>query len=350
MADKKHIDILSKGVETWNKWRQENPAIIPKLDSAHLMNLDLRGCNLTGAHLRLAHLMRANLADADLSGADLFKADLMAVTLVGAKLNWADLVRADFAFADMRRVDLREARIVGTLLNQADLRRSNLEHAFLDEAVLVNVDLTGALGLDSCVHEGPSTIDHRTLLKSGMLPQIFLRGCGLPDSLMEYLPSLLNEPIQFYSCYISYSSIDENFAMRLHADLQNRGIRCWFAPKDIQGGKKTHEQIDQAIRTYDRLLLVLSEHSMKSQWVEFEIRKARKQEVQKNKRVLFPIRLVRYKTLKKWECFDADTKKDLATEIREYYIPDFSNWKTPDIYQKAFDRLLRDLEAEKSTT
>ena len=99
---------------------------------------------------------------------------------------------------------------------------------------------------------------------------------------------------------------------------------------------------------YDRWKgeIINSEHSMKSQWVEFEIRKARKQEVQKKKRVLFPIRLVSYKAIKEWECFDADTKKDLATEIREYYIPDFSDWKNPAAYKKEFDRLLRDLKAD----
>jgi len=50
--------------------------------------------------------------------------------------------------------------------------------------------------------------------------------------------------------------------------------------------------------------------------------------------------------LEGWECFDADTKKDLATEIREYFIPDFSAWQEHNSYQKAFTRLLRDLKAE----
>ena len=112
------------------------------------------------------------------------------------------------------------------------------------------------------------------------------------------------------------------------------------------GSKVTHEQIDQAIRKYDRLLLVLSEHSINSDWVEFEIRRARKQEDRTNKRVLFPIRLVSYEAIGEWECFDADTKKDLATEIREYYIPDFSNWKNHDAYEKEFQKLLRDLKTE----
>jgi hypothetical protein len=167
----------------------------------------------------------------------------------------------------------------------------------------------------------------------------------LPDTLIEYLPSLLNEAIQFYSCFISYSTKDQEFADRLYADLQNKGVRCWFAPHDIQGGKKIHEQIDEAIRVYDRLLLILSEHSMASEWVGTEIAKARKPELREQRRMLFPVRLVAFETLRDWECFDADVGKDSAREVREYYAPDFSNWKDHDSYQKEFNRLLRDLKA-----
>jgi hypothetical protein len=178
------------------------------------------------------------------------------------------------------------------------------------------------------------------------LPQVFLCGCGLPDTLIDYLPSLLSQPLQFYSCFISYSTKDQDFADRLHADLQNKGVRCWFAPHKIQGGKKIHEQIDEAIRVYDRLLLIFSPHSMASDWVQTEIAKARKRECQQQRRVLFPIRLVDFETIQNWECFDADAGKDSAREIREYFIPDFSNWKDHDSYKAAFDRLLRDLKTE----
>jgi hypothetical protein len=61
-----------------------------------------------------------------------------------------------------------------------------------------------------------------------------------------------------------------------------------------------------------------------------------------------PIRLAPFETLRDWECFDADTGKDSAREIREYFIPDFSNWKNRDSYQKAFQRLLSDLKASDS--
>ena len=43
-------------------------------------------------------------------------------------------------------------------------------------------------------------------------------------------------------------------------------------------------------------------------------------------------------------CFDADSGKDLAVELREYYIPDFSNWKEHDAFEKEFAKLLRDLK------
>ncbi len=123
-------------------------------------------------------------------------------------------------------------------------------------------------------------------------------------------------------------------------------MRCWFAPHDIAGGKKIHEQIDEAIRLYDRLLLILSPASMTSEWVKTEIAKARKREVNEHRRVLFPVRLVNFESLRDWECFDADAGKDSAREIREYFIPDFSQWKDHDGYRKALQRLIHDLKAD----
>jgi len=290
MADPQELAKLKEGVNAWNEWREKNQADI----------------DLSGAKLRRVHLGVANLSGADLSDADLRETDLRGADLIGAKLAGADLFRTIFG----------------------------------------DTNLADAIGLESCVHHGPSVLDHATLIRSGMLPLVFLRGCGLPDKYIDYLPSLLNKAIQFYSCFISYSTKDQEFANRLHADLQNKGVRCWFAPHDIKGGEKIHEQIDEAIRLYARLLLILSDHSMKSSWVETEISKARKRELKEKRRMLFPVRLVEFQTLQDWECFDTDTGKDSAREIREYFIPDFSNWKHHDSYKEAFDRLVSDLQAK----
>ncbi len=127
--------------------------------------------------------------------------------------------------------------------------------------------------------------------RSGPLPLAFLRGVGLPNNLIEYLTSLLDQPIQLYSCFISYSSKDDEFARRLHADLQNKSVRCWFAPEDMKTGDRIDNTIDAAIRLRDKRLLVLSETSMTSAWVAKEVHTALAEEEQHGRPVLFPIRL-----------------------------------------------------------
>ncbi len=217
------------------------------------------------------------------------------------------------------------------------------------ETVFGDIDLSTVKGLETVTHNGPSAIGIDTIFRSkGNIPESFLRGAGVPEDFITYMKSLAGTAIQFYSCFISYSTKDQDFADRLYADLQNRGVRCWFAPHDVQGGRKLHEQIDEAIRLHDKLLLILSPHSMESEWVKTEIAKARKREVRDKRKLIFPISLAPFETLREWECFDADTGKDSAREIREYFIPDFSNWKNHDSYQEAFRRLAGDLKASDS--
>ncbi len=82
------------------------------------------------------------------------------------------------------------------------------------------------------------------------------------------MKSLAGNPIEFYSCFISYSSQDDDFARRLHADLQQSKVRCWFAPEDLKIGDKFRPRIDESIRVYDKLMVILTEHSIASPWVE----------------------------------------------------------------------------------
>ena len=154
------------------------------------------------------------------------------------------------------------------------------------------------------------------------------------------------EPIQFYSCFISHSSKDKEFCRRLHGRMQQENLRVWFDEEDMKAGRKLHDQIAEAIHVYDKLLLILSPDSMNSEWVKTEIYHARRKELREKRQVLFPIRLCDFDTIRQWQCFDADTGKDLAREIREYYIPgDFQNWKDHDAFEAAFARLLKDLRA-----
>ena len=307
MANEEHLKILKKGVNHWNLWRYDNRDVIPILIQA-----DLGGANLSGADLSGAHLIEANLSGAGLSGADLSRAELMEANLSGA-----------------------------------DLSRAKLSNSLLWFTIFVDVDLSEVEGLDKVDHFGPSSIGIDTIYKSrGKIPEVFLRGAGVPEEFIEYMYSLVaGKAIQFYSCFISYSTKDQEFAERLHADLQSKGISVWFAPEDIKGGRKLYEQIPEAIRIYDKLLLVISENSMTSEWVKTEIYHAIQNEIQEKRRKLFPIGLVDYGKIREWTAFNADAGKDMAREIREYFIPDFSNWEDHNSYKKAFDRLLSDLQA-----
>jgi hypothetical protein len=87
---------------------------------------------------------------------------------------------------------------------------------------------------------------------------------------------------------------------------------------------------------------------MSSDWVATEIANAREREAREGKQMLFSISIVPFEKVKSWKLFDADRGKDSAREIREYFIPDFSNWKDYDSYKKAFQRLVRDLKGEAS--
>ena len=290
-------------------------------------------------------LGRADLVEANLRGANLTGAGLSEAKLIGADLGGADLIWTDLRDADMRGANLSDANLTGAKLGGADLTVANVGWTTFGDN-----DLSVVKGLETVDHEGPSTIGIDTIYRSkGKIPEVFLRGAGVSDGFITYMESLTGAALQFYSCFISYSHKDEDFAKRLHADLQDNGVRCWFAPEDIQVGKKIHEQIDQAIRVYDRLLIILSEHSMDSAWVSTEIANARQKELATKRRGLFPVGLVDFETIRQWKCFDADTGKDSAREIREYFIPDFSNWRSHDSYKKGFDRLLRDLKAKGST-
>jgi len=330
----KQYEILRAGANAWNKWREQNPSVAVRLATAQLSGMDLGGVNLTEADLREANLGGANLANSYLGSAD----------LSGANLNGADL-----SLSYLSAANLSSAHVMATKFIHTRLDGAIFVAAMMDGTVFADVDLSKVSGLEHVRHLGPSLIGLETIYKSkGRVPDAFLRGCGVPESFITQMHSLVGaeDGIQFYSCFVSYSSKDEDFARRLHERMRDAHLRVWFAPEDIQGGKKLHEQVETAIRIYDKLLIVLSEASLQSEWVMTELRKARKAERQSGKRKLFPIRLVDFATLRDWECFDADSGKDLAVELREYFIPDFSRWKEHNTFEASFERLLADLRAE----
>src|SRR6266702_3042822 len=255
MADQQQLDLLRKGVKNWNAWRTQRPDMHPDLGGADLTNANLSGADLSGA----------NLYGAILYGAILRETNLVKTNLVKTNLNMADLSRADLSSANLSGASLK-----GTNFSSANLSRVNLSSSYVGWTVFGDIDLRTVKGLETVDHHSPSTIGADTLLRSeGDIPETFLRQAGLSDAFITYTRSLVHNPIEYYSCFISYSSQDQEFVERLYADLQSKGVRCWFAPEDLKIGDKIRDRIDQSIRLHDKLLLVLSQHSVNSSWVEF---------------------------------------------------------------------------------
>jgi hypothetical protein len=356
MANPEHLEILNRGVRAWNEWRREHQDVQPDLSGADLNGADFSGADLRGADLGNAKLANADfldalLNDADLHGAFFPDANLAFADLRNALLTATSLSGANLAFADLRGADLSRTYLGLANLSRADLRGADLTNAELDNTTFADNDLSEVKGLETIDHIGPSSIGVDTLYKSaGRIPEAFLRGCGVPDDFIAFIPSHfgVQQAIQFYSCFISYSTRDEEFARRLYSRMRVEKLRVWFAPEEMRGGQKLYEQIERAIQLHDRLLVVLSESSMESEWVMNEIQRAREMEIKEGRRKLFPISIVEFEKVKAWRRFDADTGKDLAKEVREYFIPDFSDWKEHDAFEKAFGRLLRDLRAEEA--
>jgi hypothetical protein len=352
MANPEHLEILEQGVEVWNKWREENPEMEPDIAGA-----DFEGENLNGVNFCFAyHPKRGFVGYSDLEGINLRNAELRNANFHDARLYAADLSGANCENADFTHANLTLAYLIGTnfshaKLGYADLREANLDGADfsfvrLNASVFGENDFSKVKGLGTVEHLAPSTIGIDVIYYSkGKIPDIFLRGCGIPESFIVQIPALVASvaPIQFYKCFISFTEADDAFSERLYNDLQAEGVRCWRWKEDAKWGKTLMSSIDQAVRLYDKLIIVCSEQSLESPAVIREIERALQKEddlarQDKEGEVLFPIRLDDY-IFTGW---NHHRKADVIAKN----VGDFRKWKDHDSYQKSLDRLLRDLKAE----
>jgi hypothetical protein len=352
MADPDHHEILKQGVKAWNEWRDSNPYVRPDLRELDLQGIDIRdaylaeadlsrvdfsGRDLSGMHLDFADFTEAKFNNANLTKANLRRSIFFRADLIGANLEGAELQAADFRQAYLMKANLKGIYLGGVDFTQAALTHADLSGSTLNGTVFGENYLDEVIGLESVIHNGPSVIGIATIYRSkGGIPEAFLRGAGVPDNFIVYAPSLIGQALEFYSCFISHSSKNHEFAKRLYDDLQNRGVHCWFAPENLKIGDKFRQRIDESIRLHDKLLLVLSEDSISSAWVEDEVETALERERNENRLVLFPIRI---------DDAVVNTQQAWAASLRrQRHIGDFTNWKDHATYQELFERLLRDLK------
>jgi len=329
MANAEHLKILKKGVEEWNAWRAENSRTGTDLRGAYLRGADLRNADLTGTHLQDANLRRADLMHANLHGANFYRANL--------------------AYANLCDADLNDAN-----LSRAELENADFSMALTGWTVFGQLDLSEAIGLPEIKHLRASSVGTDTLcLSRGKIPGAFLRGCGLsdwqvvaakledPDLTSEQVTDLVYEidrikadsPIQINPIFISYRRTDSDFVEALESCLDEKRLRYWRDVHDMVSGP-VEKQIERAIEYNRIMLLVLSKDSVESDWVEWEVMKARELEKETKEHVLCPIALDdSWKTCGSWS-------RVLRAQVEKYHILDFSRWEDRAAMGTAFQKLI----------
>ena len=144
------------------------------------------------------------------------------------------------------------------------------------------------------------------------------------------------QALQISPLFISYSHGDMKFVDKMGDCLVEKGIRYWRDIHDLKAGR-IEKQIDRAISQNRTVLLVLSEHSLKSDWVEHEARTARSLEMDLNRDILCPVALDDGWKTSPWP-------KRVMEQIMEYNILDFSEWQEDRKFDVMFRKLIDGLE------
>ncbi len=376
------MDIIKRGVDSWNTWRINNSHILPSLSDAglhmaylkkanlskadlsdaglrlsDLIEANLKGADLYWANLSEANLRRANLREANLQGANMTGSNLRGAILNSTDLSQANISRADISSSELKRANLhgadlsgadlsnsilRDANLIGANLTGANLEGADLTNAVIGATLFGNVDLSNVKGLESLLHLGSSTVGIDTIYKSqGKVPVLFLRNAGVPRHLIDYIELFVDQNKKYYSCFISYSRKNEEFAHKLYEDLQACGVSCWLTTEKLKKRDRKHAIISSAVNLHDKLIMILSEDSIDNVRTENEFNHAVEKEMEKGKLVLMPISLddaVKY------------TEQPWAIKMRRSrHMADFSMWQDSDTYQEALSCLLEELSAEEES-
>lgn len=110
-------------------------------------------------------------------------------------------------------------------------RKENPEIS-IDLTILGDVNLSVAKGLETVNHIGPSTIGVDTIYKSkGTIPDAFLRGAGVPEALITYIPSLTSRAKAIQKEEALWKNRGEKVLALIPIDLDGYVFQGWESGK-----------------------------------------------------------------------------------------------------------------------
>jgi|RhiMetdeSRZDD1v2_1073273.scaffolds.fasta_scaffold781560_1 TIR domain-containing protein/pentapeptide repeat protein len=315
------------------------------LTGASFYGGDLRGVNFSGSRMTHVQLKGADVSGAKLTYASLNATDLIGVNFSGCDFSHADLTGAAMERSTLVRANLSRTSLGGTVLADADLHGARFAHAHLYHTNLCDVDVSRLCDEPRLQHGGPSSIDHRTVVKSYHHPRFrsFMADCGVPDVFAEYMidcakasdHNLLRRLMQ--STFISYGGPDEAFAEKLYDALKARGVVTFFFPRTARVGERIDDEVFRRIQEHDRVLLVCSRKSLDRVGVVNEIQETLDREARDGGATyLLPITLDDY-VFKGWKA----KQPTLAERVGRRVVGDFrGTTRSRAKFESALNRVL----------
>jgi len=136
--------------------------------------------------------------------------------------------------------------------------------------------------------------------------------------------------------FISHSSTDKKFVRTLKDDLNENGIDTWVDEDELDLGDLLIDKLELALEQSSHFLIILSQVSVNSEWVKFELIKALKQKDSGILQKIIPVKYNPCETPKELENF---LYEDLSKEIRQ--IKDNKVAFASDGYTNFLNRLCR---------
>jgi uncharacterized protein YjbI with pentapeptide repeats len=281
----------------------------------------------------------ALLEDSAFGRSDFFNAKFFCSLLQGG------FPGAFFVGASMDTCVTLSCRFNGAVFGQNDIKRTFFVHSdFIDislmspssiDSATVSNSLNFNLVLLNDIRAKREELDdfprwEGDVLQSRNTMVDFFLYSGVSRSLVDSYAQL-TDPVagwrRYAPVFISHSSHDQEFSVKLRSSLSARGLETWYAPTSMRGGSTILDQITAAVGRETRMVVVLSESSLSSSWVMTELRNAISVERTSGVRNIFLAGTAAPEATDTLIAAAEQTHPDVVAYLRRQQILDFSRWR-----------------------